>query len=843
MKPEVELPVKQVMPALSAALATSGRAVLSAPPGSGKTTLVPIELLNASWLANHNILLLEPRRLAARAAAARMAELLGESIGERVGYSIRLERRVSHNTRIEVVTEGILTRRLQHDPELQGVGLIIFDEFHERNLHSDLALALSLDVQQGLREDLHLLVMSATLDSRRISDLMEGAPVIEAKGRQFPVTIRYLGQRLDRRAIPEQVVKAISQAWRNESGDLLVFLPGVAEIRRTQQGLISHLTDADEQPVVCPLYGDLAKTEQDRALFPDQKNRRRIVLTTSIAETSLTIEGVGVVIDCGWSRLPRFLPGIGLTRLETVPVSRAAADQRAGRAGRLGPGICYRLWAEQHQTRLPDYHPAEILQADLAPLALELASWGVVDPIDLHWLDPPPLAAYDQACELLQRLGAMDQRRQLTPLGKRMAALPAHPRLAHILLNAGKGENQTVYDLVALLSERDILPRQKEHHPGTDVELRLHLLEAWRAKRYAGEQSRVDTRACKLVDRVSKDWRRRLKNVTSLYRGDVLSTAQHLALAYPDRLAQQTGHGRFRLSNGRGVQLAADDPLAGQAYLVVAQLDAGETQGWVRLAAVISEKEIRQLPDITVDRVTAVVWDKQRQRVSATQEDRVGSVVLNRRQAIDPDQNTLLTAMLQGISEMGLEVLPWSKQLRQWQGRVCWLGSQLQDDPLPDLSDQWLSENLSEWLTPWLEGIVSKDQLRRLDLSAILHARLDWQQQQLLEQEAPTHLKVPSGSRVPLGYAAGEPPVLAVRLQEMFGLAETPRLCRGRVPVMLHLLSPAQRPMQITDDLTGFWERTYPQVKKELKGRYPKHYWPDDPLQAEPTARAKPRKS
>jgi ATP-dependent helicase HrpB len=771
-----------------------------------------------------------------------MAQLLGETVGGQVGYAIRLERKVSAKTRIEVVTEGILTRRLQQDPQLQGVGLLIFDEFHERNLHSDLALALALDAQQGLREDLRLLVMSATLETDRISALMDAAPIISAEGRQFPVTHHYLGLKPEKRAIAEQGAKATATVWHQEQGDILVFLPGVGEIRRAQALISRQFAEAAQPPLIAPLYGDLAKAEQDLALLPDRKKRRRLVLATSIAETSLTIEGVSAVIDSGWSRLPRFLPGIGLTRLETVMVSKAAADQRAGRAGRLGPGNCYRLWSPPYQDRLPEYHPAEILQADLAPLALELAAWGVLDPGELRWLDPPPQAAYDQACELLQRLGAMDRRRLLTPMGKRMARLPAHPRLAHILLNAYAGERQLACDLAALLSERDMVRYRREHHPGADVEYRLKILTSWRDRHQGKSEIGIDPDACKIVDRVSRDWCRRVKGLESTSNHALLSVAQLLALAYPDRLAQRTEHGRFRLANGRGALLDEADPLAVQPFLAIAQLDAGEIQGRVRLAAAISEAEIRQLPDIELESASAVVWDKRAQRVKAYAEERIGAILLACRPLADPDPNAVVNAMLQGVAEMGLGALPWNKQLRQWQMRVCWLGSLLNDSNWPDLSDAWLSSHLGDWLAPWLAGINSREQLQRLDLGGILQARLDWRQRQSLEREAPSHLQVPSGSRISLRYSAEAPPILAVRLQELFGLADTPRVCGGRVPVVLHLLSPAQRPMQITDDLAGFWKRTYPEVKKELKGRYPKHYWPDDPMQADATARAKPRK-
>ncbi len=836
-----DLPVKRIIPALSEALAGHLSVVLCAPPGSGKTTLVPIELLSAPWLAGRKILLLEPRRLAARAAAARMASLLGEPLGQRVGYAIRLERQVSAATRIEVVTEGILTRRLQEDPELAGVGLVIFDEFHERNLQTDLGLALALDAQQGLREDLRLLVMSATLDTGRVSQLLGGAPVIEAPGRSHPITLHYLDQQTcDRRRIAEQTAAATLQALSEQSGDLLVFLPGVREIRETASRLQARFQDRDQAPLLAPLYGDLPKAEQDRALLPDPGGRRRIVLTTSIAETSLTIEGVTTVVDSGWSRLPQFLPGPGLTRLETVPASQAATAQRAGRAGRLGPGHAYRLWSEAQQQRLPAFHPPEILQADLAPLALELARWGVVDPHRLRWPEPPPKPAYAQALELLARLGALDDRHRLTPLGREMARLPLHPRLAHLLLRGGEAQRRSLCDLAALLSERDILSRDATATWSVDVGLRLRSLQAWRERQ--GKASGLNEAACRQVDRVSRDWGRRLQAVSARGGDTELSLGQALALAYPDRIAQQTGHARFRLVGGRGVRLAEDDPLATAGFLVAAQLDAGEREGWVHLAATVDPPELRELPDLAIEHRALIHWDSAAQRVRAEQVEALGAVVLSRRPLQKPDPEALRQALLQGIAERGLEVLPWSKGLRHWQARVVWLSEALQDADLPDLSDRGLQAHLAEWLGPWLDGMTQLSHLQRLDLDAILRSRLSWEQQQRIEREAPSHLQVPSGSRIPLTYEPGAAPVLAVRLQELFGLAETPRVGQGRVPVMLHLLSPAHRPMQITDDLGGFWQRTYPEVKKELKGRYPKHYWPEDPLQAEATARAKPRR-
>ncbi|MEN8167368.1 MAG: ATP-dependent helicase HrpB [Pseudomonadota bacterium] len=840
-----ELPVLSALPALRRSLETQQRAVLTAPPGSGKTTLVPLKLLKEPWLAGQKIILLEPRRLAARAAAARMADLLGEKVGESVGYRIRLDNRVSARTGIEVVTEGILTRRLQQDPELNGVGLVIFDEFHERSLHADLALAFTLDVMAGLRDDLRLLVMSATLESEAVSELLGGAPVVRAEGRVHPVTVNYLGDPPPNRRLADVMASAISRCLKQEPGDLLVFLPGVGEIRQTVERLSALLAGVADAPLICPLYGDLSRQEQDRAILPDPRGRRRVVLATSIAETSLTIEGVTSVLDSGWSRLPRFLPNTGLTRLETVPVSRAAAAQRAGRAGRLGPGRCYRLWSEQRQAGLPGQHPAEILEADLAPLVLDLLQWGVSAPRDLQWLDPPPDGAYAQARDLLNSLGAMDGQGRLTPMGRAMASLPLHPRLAHMLLRAGsRSARRVACDLAALLSERDILKRSRETVWSVDVEHRLSLLELWREDDRSRPLGRdLDIPGCRRVDRVSRQFQRLLERLPLPRESPLLTAPSLLAMAYPDRIARQTRHGRFQLASGRGAWLAEEDNLAGDAFLVAAQLDAGRTEGRIQLAAAISEFELRQLPDLPLECVETVGWDSARQIVVAQREERLGALRLSAKPLRDADPGRIKAALLRGISEMGIDSLPWEKKSRQWRDRVICLNQWQPDAGWPDLTDEWLMQNLSEWLAPWLDGISRKGQLRNLDLLAILRSRLSWERLKLLDELAPSHIQVPSGSRKQLEYTPGSPPVLAVRLQEMFGLTETPRVCQGSIPLVLHLLSPAQRPIQVTQDLRGFWARTYSEVKRELKGRYPKHYWPDDPHQAEATARVKRRKS
>jgi ATP-dependent helicase HrpB len=832
-----QLPINGVLPELCGALAASPSAVLSAPPGSGKTTVVPLELLHQPWLEGQSILLLEPRRLAARAAAMRMAELLGESVGECVGYRVRFDTKVSPRTRIEVVTEGILTRRLQQDPGLNGVGLVIFDEFHERSLQADLGLALCLDIQQGLREDLRLLVMSATLDTGVVSTLLGGAPVIIGEGQSYPIALHYLDA-ASRAEIWDATARGVRKALAEQSGDVLVFLPGSREIRRVEELLQPELQQAGID--LCPLYGDLSREAQDWAIRPHPDGRRRMVLATAIAETSLTIEGVTTVVDAGWSRLPRFAPNSGLTRLETLRLSRAAAEQRAGRAGRLGPGVCYRLWTAAEQERLRPQTPPEILDADLASLVLELAQWGVTEPARLRWINPPPVGALAQARELLQALDALDERGCITPAGSCMVSQAVHPRLAHMLtIAAERGQGEVAADLAALLSERDLLPRVSGEYRSVDIEERLRLLQLWREQgRGAARSAGIDSAACGRVDRASRQLRPRQEG-----RGAPLSIGILLASAYPDRIAKRRGADAqlYLLSSGRGARLPEGDPLGNSEYLVAAQLDAGQREGRIFLAAPLSLLELRAHQARHIAHRPVVRWDGRTQSVLAQDEERLGALLLSSRPLVDADPEQLADAMLEGVRQMGIECLPWNDAAREWQARLLSLRQWQPEGGWPDLSDEVLLQDLDAWLAPWLEGISRREHLQRLDLLAILRGQLDWRQQQALEELVPTHIQVPSGSRKRLQYGSGEPPVLAVRLQEMFGLAETPTVCQGRVAVMLHLLSPSQRPIQVTQDLRGFWDRTYAEVKRELKGRYPKHPWPDDPWVAPPTARAKPR--
>ncbi|MGK0619565.1 ATP-dependent helicase HrpB [Meiothermus cerbereus] len=825
---ETSLPIYSVLPALRKALNSQRSVVLQAPPGAGKSTVLPLEVLNEPWLKGQKIWMLQPRRLAAQSVAARMADLLGEEVGQTVGYRIRFESRVGPATRIEVLTEGILTRRLQQDPGLEGVGLVIFDEFHERSLQADLGLVLCREVQQALRQDLRLLLMSATLDAEGLGRHL-GAPVLTAEGRQYPVEIRYLPKDPEG-PLPGVVAGAVSRALAEHEGDVLVFLPGVAEITRVERLL------AQRHPEVklTPLYGDLPLSAQQAAILPDPA-RRKVVLSTSIAETSLTIEGIRVVVDAGYSRLPRFDAGSGLTRLTTVRVTRDAAMQRAGRAGRLGPGVCYRLWSPATDGQLLAQRPPEILEADLAPLALELAQWGVQDPYALDWITPPPKGAIGQARDLLKALGALDNH-TLTERGKAMLAWPTHPRLAHLLLE-GQALQQSALaaDLAALLEERDPLPKER----GADLALRVAALRHWRQSKQTlhGAEASVLLR----VERLSAQWRKRLGVGPDNRPPEDRAIGMLLALAYPDRLARLREGGeplRYRLSGGRGVRLDQDDPLAGTPWLAVAHLDAGQEEGRIFLAAPVEPEHLTPL----ARPVENVAWDARNGVLLAQRELRIGEVVLAREPLVRLEPSKRREVLCRVVRTEGLGLLPWTEELRQWQARVLSLRSWRPQEGWPDVSDTHLLETLEDWLAPWLEGVSRREDFARLELSSILGGLLPWPLPARLEVLAPTRLEVPSGSRIKLTYIQdGSPPVLAVKLQEMFGLADTPTVNEGRTPVLLHLLSPAQRPIQVTQDLKSFWNNTYPEIRKELRGRYSKHPWPEDPWNAVPTRKTKPR--
>ena len=818
---------------LAAALGSRQSAVLIAPPGAGKSTGVPLALRDADWLYGRKILMLQPRRIAARAVAERMATLLGEHPGKTVGYRTRMDSRVGPQTRIEVVTEGILTRQLQHDPALQGVGLVIFDEFHERSLQADLGLALTLDAQRNLVPELRLLVMSATLEGERIAALLGDAAMIRTELPGHPVETRFALRR-DERPLPTRAARAVTDALASDPGDILMFLPGAGEIRRTQALL--QQADLPEDVEILGLYGDQSREAQDRALAPAPAGRRKVVLATNIAETSLTIEGVRIVVDSGYARVSRFDPGSGMSRLMTTRISQASAEQRRGRAGRLAPGVCIRLWTQAEQRQLANHAPAEILEADLAPLALELACWGTPAGDTLAWLDAPPAASLAHAQVLLRRLGALDDTARITSHGRAMAALGTHPRLAHMLLTAQAcGEAVTACALAALLGERD--PLSGDPARDADIRSRLVLLATRSLPTAQAHKLKVIRRAMEL-------FARRLKVRIDPLQINADAAGALLASAYPDRIAgaRSGSEGRYLLSNGRGAFLDGAQLLAREPWLVAAYLDAGEREAKIYLAAALTRETLEASFSERIVSTDRVSWDTRSEAVIAVNETRFESLVLDTQRLDPPPPGPSVAAMLDGVRIMGLEALPWTPVLRQWQGRIALLRRHPGDteSAWPDVSDAALLGTLDEWLGPWLSGVTRRAHLTRLDLAAILRAMLDWEAQQRLERLAPTHLTVPSGSNIAVDYLAGETPVLAVRLQEVFGMSESPQLVDARVPVLMQLLSPARRPVQLTRDLASFWDTTYHQVRKELKGRYPKHYWPENPREATATRRVRP---
>ncbi|MGE3154002.1 MAG: ATP-dependent helicase HrpB [Nitrospiraceae bacterium] len=836
------LPIEQILPELCNTLERRRSVLLTAEPGVGKTTRVPLALLKTGWMEGQKLLLLEHRRLAARAAAHYMARLLGEAVGMTVGYRTRLDTNVGGTTRIEVVTEGILTRLLQHDPSLAGYGAVLFDEFHERSLQADLGLALTLESQRLFRPDLRLVVMSATLDFAALSDLLGQAPIISCKGRGYPVETCYLDQRI---SIPlDQVVaQTVRRALRQDSGSVLVFLPGMAEIRRVERRL--QETPLDQSITITPLHGDLPQEAQDLAIAPPRPGRRKVVLTTSIAETSLTIEGVRVVVDAGLLRIPRYDPRSGLTRLDTIRVTQDSAEQRRGRAGRLEPGVCYRLWTEADQQLLLPRRPPEILESDLAPLVLELALWGTDDPGELSWLDPPPTGATTQARSLLIQLGGLDGKGKVTQHGRRMAELPLHPRLAHMVQRAWEqGAGSLACDVAALLSERDLL-RGPSGWRNADLRLRLDALEqdhdpAGPARYDRTLGHRIHRAAVSLRRQLAEAHESRARTVSKA--SQIGSLGALVALAYPDRIAQRQagGDGRYLLANGRGAQFSSPDGLATEEYLVIAGLDG--TGQWARidLAAPVRLDELESSCAPLIQTADFIRWDERRKVVQARRQRQLGSLVLSDQGLPDPDPEQVSQALVDAIRRAGVSSLPWTKDLHQWRARVALLRriSGPKSD-WPDVSDEALSDRLAIWLGPWLDGLTRWDQVQRLDLAGPLHSLLTREQQRRLDRLAPTHMAVPTGSRVRLDYESNERPVLAVRLQELFGCRETPRVADGKVSITIHLLSPAGRPVQVTNDLAGFWTTSYVEVRKELRGRYPKHHWPEDPLSAVPTSRAK----
>ena len=830
-------PVQEVIGQLTKTLEQQPIVILQAPPGAGKSTVLPLLLLDEAWLNGKKIVMLEPRRLAARSVALRMAKILEEEIGNTIGYRVRFENAVGKSTRCEVVTEGILTRMMQSDNTLEGVGLVIFDEFHERSLQADLALALCLQVQQVLRSDLRILIMSATLDGDKLSAQLNQAPVITTAGKQFPVALQYIPPEKDA-YVSVSTARVIRKAIREQEGDILSFLPGTGDIHRVQE-----LLEAENLGInIYPLYGDLPFHKQQEAILPNSAGIRKVVLATSIAETSLTIEGITTVVDSGQSRVPRFDLKSGLTRLETIRVTKDAADQRAGRAGRLGPGICYRLWSEAtHHTLQPMRQP-EILEADLAPLLLDLANWGIEDTKDLSWITPPPGGAVNQAKEILRQLGALHENK-ITPRGKEMLRLPTHPRIAHMLLEASafdliEGSQQNSNSLLALatdiaatLEERD--PLNKE--AGADLSLRIETIRKWRS----GERVSADRNILERIERLASSWRKIFRisqDNTIPVDSDV---GKLLAEAYPERIARQLEKlgTRYKLVHGRVAKLPDHDALIRNAWLAIAQVDSGSGEGKIFLAAPLAESDLIH----RAEDKESVLWDSEK-GIVASSEKRIGNVVLSSKPLANVSNEVRIDILIKGFQNEGLKLLSWTDGHREWQARVMSLRTWRPEEPWPDVSDENLIRTASAWLAPFLNSVYKPSDFQRLDVNQLISTLVPWELNSRLDQLAPARLSVPSGSMIKINYSINaDTPTLEVRLQEMFGLMETPTVNGGRMKVMLHLLSPGYKPVQVTQDLKSFWQTAYHEVRKELRMRYPRHSWPEDPWTAEAVRGARRR--
>lgn len=820
---KIDLPVTEIIPEVRKNLEQQNTLIVNAPPGAGKSTLLPLALYEEAWLKGQKILMLEPRRLAARSIASRMTFLLEEEVGQTVGYRIRFENRTSRQTKIEVLTEGILTRMIHSDNALEGVGLVIFDEFHERSIHADVALALCLEAQQVLRPDLRIMVMSATLDMPQLKAMLN-APSAESKGKQYPVEVIYTGEQ-DVMMLPEMTARTVLKAVRDHEGDALVFLPGEGEIKKCEEMLKRELTEF----AIHPLYGQLPQNQQQAAIMPNRQGRRKVVLATSIAETSLTIEGIRIVVDSGYGRTSRFDPRSGLSRLETVQISKDSADQRAGRAGRLSPGVCYRMWSRATHERLADHRTPEILEADLASLVLDMAQWGVVDVASLTWLTPPPKGALAQASETLHQLDALKNGR-ITEHGKKIHKLPCHPRIAHMLLMAEEEEKlEVATDVAALLEERDPLPREL----GIDINLRIEALRRFRSNEGQGKQFGR-------IEKIAGAYRRLFGIEPENDPFDPFETGVLLAYAYPERIAHARpgNNAQFQLSNGKYAMAGHKDDLAHEPWLAIANLDARDGMGKIFMAAPLNPKDLAPL----VKTQEVITWDTRRGGLIATKDMRIGSIVLQSKPLPAPDEKHLGKAISEAIKKEGENLLNWDEEATQLQNRVLSLRKWRPRDGWPDVSISTLLTTNEEWLGPYLQHAKKPEDLKRIHLAEVLQHHLEWEKQKALEQLAPLAMEVPSGSKIKLKYFPdGEPPVLSVRLQEVFGLAETPAVNEGRNPVIMHLLSPGYKPVQVTSDLKSFWSNAYFEVKKDLKRRYPKHSWPDDPWTAEAVRGVKKR--
>jgi len=864
------LPINDVLSDIKNSLATHNRLVLQAPPGAGKTTTVPIALLDQPWLADRQIIMLEPRRLAARNAATRMAFLLNEKVGETVGYQIRQDKCYGDKTKILVITEGILTRKLQADPELKNTALVIFDEFHERSLHADLSLALCCQSQQILREDLKILVMSATLNTNAIADLLDNAPIIQSEGRSFPVDNKYLDKAISQHNISTQqqlmnhLTNTVKKVIHEHEGNCLVFLPGVKEISQLRRNIKNILDNESISNIfIAPLHGSLNKQQQDLAIAPpkDQgsdKPTRKIVLSTNIAETSITIEGISCVIDSGLERVLDYSPASGMNRLITRSISQDSAEQRSGRAGRLSAGVCYRMWTAEQQPRLLKHAAAEILHSDLSSLVLELANWGVTQADELQWMDQPPASTTEQAKTLLQQLGAIDDSGKITAHGRDMLKLGTHPRLTHMMLSSIK-LNQVYHacSIASLLSEKDIY--QTKADKSADIHDRLNALTHGPSNQHG-----IDSQQCKRIIQTADDFFKRVKkcNTETLNKANLKKdrpdnnlTGVLLAYAYPDRIAKRRSgnEARYLLSNGKGAVIPPYLQQHQHEYLVIANLDAKQGEATIYLAADISAEQLQEFCADTIQHEEQIEWNESAQRVEAKQTSSIGQVILDETILRDINntntQEAIQQRLLQAINESKLECLNWDDKANNLKQRVQFINhyfnnnptvnKQLADQPLPDFSEQALTNTLDQWLQPYLNNENSIKQCSKLDYYNLLLNQLSWEQQQLINQLAPEKLSVPSGSSIKIDYSEPAQPVLAVRLQEVFGLYDTPTVLNGHCKLMMHLLSPARKPMQITQDLNSFWQTTYHDVKKELRGKYKKHYWPDDPFSAQATSKTK----
>jgi ATP-dependent helicase HrpB len=821
---KIDLPVTEIILRVRELLSEQNTLIVNAPPGAGKSTLLPLALLEEAWLNGKKILMLEPRRLAAKTIAARMSSLLGDEVGQTVGYRIRFENRIGKNTRIEVVTEGILTRMLHDDNALEDVALVIFDEFHERSLHADVAMALCRETQTVLRPDLRIMVMSATLNMPQLTALLK-APVAESQGRQYPVKIIYTAD-ADEKLLPELTARTVVNALNENEGDVLVFLPGEGEIKKCEEILRNQALDVQ----IHPLYGQLPPNAQFAAIVPNKSGKRKIVLATSIAETSLTIEGIRIVVDSGFGRTSKFDSGSGLSRLETIRISKDSADQRAGRAGRLSSGVCYRMWSNATQARLQEHPVPEIMEADLASLLLDMAQWGIGDINQLTWLTPPPKSALSQANETLHQLNALDHGK-ITAHGRQIHRLACHPRIAHMLLMAKENSNIALAtDLAGILEERDPLPRDS----GIDINLRVEALR--RARKNTDSANRFSR-----VEKVAASYRKMLGVDTDNGAVDSFETGLLLAYAYPERIASARpgNNAQFQLANGKYATAGHKDDLAHEPWLAVAHMDLREGLGKIFLASPLNPKDL--LPMVKEKEV--ITWDTRRGGLIASKDLRIGSIVLQSKPMVNPSADSITEAISAAIKTDGENLLNFDEDMTQLQNRILSLGIWNPDAAWPDVGTKLLLETNAFWLAPYLKDCKKPEDLKKLKLSDALFHSLDWEKQQALNQLAPQKIEVPSGSKINISYFFnGATPVLSVRLQEVFGLSDTPRINDGKTALVLHLLSPGYKPVQVTSDLKSFWNNLYHEVKKELQRRYPKHAWPDDPWTAPAVAKGRSHK-